>query len=63
MLRFLLEHKQLVYGHLKGMCKDTLESERLPDKVNDCLELNDYSGKKGPKRAPKAKNAATEKDP
>ena len=38
----------------------TPESERLPDKVNDCLELNDYSGKKGPKRAPKAKNAATE---
>ena len=38
----------------------TPESERLPDKVNDCLELNDYSGKKGLKRAPKAKNAATE---
>ena len=38
----------------------TPESERLPDKVNDCLELNDYSRKKGPKRAPKAKNAATE---
>ena len=35
-------------------------SERLPNKVNDCLELNDYLGKRGLERAQKTKNAATE---
>ena len=44
--------------HASKYCKKQIE--RLLLKVNDCLELNDYSGKKGPKRDPKAKNAATE---